>query len=202
MITCIFENSAKAIEAILSLHFPEGTILDVTAGQGTFWRLTSGRKITKGDLLNRDDRDYIGDARNLPFSDASFDLAVLDPPFKWVGRRYDRRYGQSHLKFNTETKVDRLYYSAIPELFRVARQGAIIKLVDGTDGHRHFPRLARIAEFIKALNGLEIHDSAIIVRKGIPNNLVPGKKQRFFRRPISHFLIYKFEGNPKRGIRF
>lgn len=41
----VFAESASAVAAILDLHFPEGSILDVNFGLGTFYQKTN-RKVT------------------------------------------------------------------------------------------------------------------------------------------------------------
>ena len=188
LINCTFNNSPLAVEAIVSLHFPQGTILDVTAGDGVFYKRTS-RRVVMGDIRKLKHLDYMGDCIYLPFADSTFDLVVFDPPFKVTHKNFGDRYGKT---FNTETKVNRIYRASIPELFRVARRGVIVKVSDGSDGHGTHMRHICVVNWIKALTGLELYDWAMVVRPNDNGMQRPGTQQHFFRRNVSMFLIWKF----------
>ena len=195
----IFTESATAIKAILDLHFPEGSIVDLNFGLGVFYKKTPDRKVTGIDL--KPTGSIIADNKNLPFEANSFDIAVIDPPYKrGDGQKYEARYGVAP---KTETKVTWSYYAGIEECFRVARSGLIIKVQDGTDGHIFHARHFQLMERIKRDTGLDPHDIAFVGRKSVPNTMVRGTPH-FFQQSISYFLIYKWQKtvNGFRRVRF
>lgn len=188
----IFKNSAPAMSQIIGRHFPTGSILDLTFGQGVFYKETT-RTVIGCDLLSKPRIKVQADCRRAPFADSSFDLVVLDPPFKTGHRFYDSRYGQKPLEFNTEQKVTRVYLEAIPEAIRIARQGMIVKLTDGSDGHRVYMRHIEIAQYVADLTGLPVFDYALLIRSERATIIPPqGTRSRFFPKPVSYFLIWKW----------
>ncbi len=143
----VFDRSQDAMEAILGLHFPEGSIVDVNFGLGVFYRNGLRKRVTGVDIIQTGDVDVIADNKALPFASDSFDLAVCDPPYKrGDGKKYQSRYGVAP---KTETQVTWSYHAAIEECLRVARSGLIIKVQDGTDGHKFHPRHVQIAEWMR-----------------------------------------------------
>lgn len=195
----VFSNSAENIAAILNLHFPRGTILDVNYGLGRFYRNVKHRKITGVDI--RPGATVKCDNRQLPFEDDSFDIDVCDPPYKrGDGVRYEKSYGKAP---KTETQVTWSYHETLTELLRVSRHGLIVKLQDGTDGHRFFDRRFHITTWLKDKIGLEPHDVSCNVRFSLASTLVPGRVPHFFQQGVSYFLIYRWsQKNPYKRARF
>ncbi len=194
----VFKCSADAMAAILTLHFPTGTILDVNFGLGVFYGKTK-REVTGVDL--RLPASVIADNKNLPFASDSFDIGVLDPPYKRGPRnqRYTARYGPAPV---TEQRVTRSYIVAIPELLRVCRQGVIFKCQDGPDGHTFYSRHFELIAHMKQSTGLPVHDIAVSVRHAVPSAMVQGKRH-FFQQTVSYFLIWKWRSKrPFRPVRF
>jgi DNA modification methylase len=196
----VFGNSADAMAAILPLHFPTGTILDVNWGHGVFYKNVTGRDITGVDI--RPPAKIIADNRNLPFENDSYDIGVLDPPYK-RGKgnvRYEGRYGVAPC---TEPRVTKSYYEALPELLRVCRAGIIVKCQDAGDGHAFYARHAQIMSWMKENTGLDVHDIAVVARSnGVPNANTQGKR-RYFQQALSYFLIWKWRSkNPFKPVRF
>ena len=193
----VCDQSADAIAKILYLHFPTGSILDVNYGLGAFYRRTD-REVTGVDI--RPPAAIQCDNRKLPFEADSFDVGVCDPPYKrGDGVKYEARYGKAP---KTETQVTWSYYETLTELLRVVRHGVIIKLQDGTDGHRFHARLLMVANWMKEKTGLEPHDIAHTSRKSLAPTMVQGTPH-FFQQGVSYFLIYRWKTkNPYRPIRF
>jgi hypothetical protein len=87
-----YDDSADAMEAILAVHFPEGSIIDVNFGLGVFYRNGGRDRVTGVDI--RPTGDVIANNKDLPFDADSFDVAVCDPPYKrGDGQKYEHRYG-------------------------------------------------------------------------------------------------------------
>ncbi len=184
----VFRRSADAMRAILELHFPSASIVDVTYGRGVFYQRAPGGHLLVG-LDVRPTAHVVGHCGHLPFGDDAFDVGVIDPPYKRGDDfRYLDRYG-AHL--STETQVLRLYQVALVELLRVARAGLVVKVQDGTDGHRFHPKHAEVIDEMRRRSGLWPHDIAYVVRSGAPDRVVQGSPH-FFRQGVSHFLIYKW----------
>lgn len=186
------------MKAILDLHFPSGSVLDVNYGLGVFYKLCPDREITGVDI--RPGATYQLDNRNLPFADDSFDVGVCDPPYKrGDGVKYEKRYGVAP---KTETQVTRSYHETLPELLRVSTKGVVIKLQDGTDGHRFYPRLFLICDWMCEQTGLVPHDICHIARFNLAGTMAQGTPH-FFKQAVSYFLIYKWESkNPCIPVRF
>ena len=192
-----FRNSSWAVKAILDLHFPEAAILDVNYGLGVFHRRTH-RKVVGLDI--EPVAHVQGDNNRLPFFDNSFDVGVVDPPYKrGDGLKYEQRYGKAP---KTETQVTWSYYGALEELIRVVRWGLIIKLQDGTDGHRFHARLFHVMKWMEEKTRLEPHDICHVVRRALSNTMVRGRPH-FFKQAVSYFLIYRWRQKcPFKPIRF
>jgi len=195
----VFPDSATAMASILAMQFPEGTILDVNYGLGVFYKHVPNRDITGVDV--RPPAKIICDNTSLPFAADSFDVGVIDPPYKRGNKngRYENRYGVAPC---TEQKATRLYFAALPELMRVCRNGIIIKCQDAADGHTFYARHAQIMEWMKEQTGLNVHDIAVCVRHGLPNSTTNGKRH-FLQQAMSYFLIYRWrQKEPFKPVRF
>jgi SAM-dependent methyltransferase len=73
-------------------------VIDVTYGRGNFWTKYRPPWLVKCDLRPLPKLDFAGvDFRNLPFSDDSADVVVMDPPYRLNGTPdqgdFDDRYG-------------------------------------------------------------------------------------------------------------
>ena len=193
-----FGNSADAMRAILELHFPTGRIVDVNWGLGVFYKHCRDRDITGVDLLTTGDVQC--DNRELPFCDGEFDIGVCDPPYKrGDGKKYEKRYGKAP---KTETQVTWSYYATLTELLRVSSSGIIVKLQDGTDGHRFHARLLHVAGWMKEQTGLEPHDICHVSRRSLAPTMVRGVPH-FFKQGVSYFVIYKWrQKDPYKPVRF
>jgi hypothetical protein len=194
----VFADSSTLMACLLDLHFPGATILDATYGHGVFYKKTK-RAVTGLDL--RPTGQVVADNARLPFADDSFDLGVLDPPYKRGNdnNRYTNRYGTAP---DTEQKVTRLYHRALPELLRVCRRGMVVKCQDATDGHRFYARHIQICDWVRSHTGLDVHDIAVVARHRVPNNNYRGRR-RYFQQSVSYFLVWSWRSkHPFRPVRF
>lgn len=193
-----FKNSASAMKAILDLHFPDGRIVDVNWGLGVFYRQCGHRDVTGVDI--RPTGHVQCDNRKLPFKDNEFDVGVCDPPYKrGDGKKYKAQYGKAP---KTETQVTWSYFETLTELLRVAGTGIVIKLQDGTDGHRFHARLLHVMAWMKDRTGLEPHDICHVVRDRLAGTMVQGRPH-YFKQGVSYFVVYKWRSKqPFRPVRF
>lgn len=73
-------NNADLIAEVARLYAAgDPKIADLTYGKGVFWRKCPELNVTGSDLITVPDRPY--DFTATPYDDASFDIAVLDPPY-------------------------------------------------------------------------------------------------------------------------
>jgi hypothetical protein len=186
------------MEKMLALHFPEGRIIDVNWGLGVFYKKIEGRDITGVDIRPTGDIQCCN--RNLPFPDDAFDVGVCDPPYKrGDGKKYEKQYGKAP---KTETQVTWSYYETIEELLRVSKGGIIIKLQDGTDGHRFHARCFHVMQWMKERTGLDPHDIAHVVRTKLAGTMAQGTPH-FLKQGVSYFLIYRWrQKEPWKPVRF
>lgn len=87
-----WKDNGAMIADVAQLGYISGTVLDVTYGQGTFWKYWTPPVLITHDLAI-DGVDF----RRLPEGDGSVDTVVLDPPYKLSGTpalgEFDERYG-------------------------------------------------------------------------------------------------------------
>jgi len=73
-------NNADLIAEVAKLYATgDPKIADLTYGKGVFWRKTPHLRVFGSDLITQPKRPH--DFTNLPYCDATFDIAVLDPPY-------------------------------------------------------------------------------------------------------------------------
>lgn len=76
----VYGNNADLIAEVAKLYATnDPNIADLTYGKGVFWRKTPDLRVLGSDMVTQPKRPY--DFRDLPYADAAFDIAVLDPPY-------------------------------------------------------------------------------------------------------------------------
>lgn len=97
-------------------------IADLTYGKGVFWRQCPQLDVTGSDIVTVPERQY--DFRCLPYEDASFDIAVLDPPYIHSPGQHqtDHRYQNAETtKGLDHDGIMRLYADGMAEAKRITR---------------------------------------------------------------------------------
>lgn len=73
-------NNADLIAEVARLYAKgDPKIADLTYGKGVFWRKTPHLRVFGSDMVTQPKRPH--DFRALPYRNATFDIAVLDPPY-------------------------------------------------------------------------------------------------------------------------
>lgn len=207
-------DNSEVFPKILSLHVPDGaTVADVTCGKLTFWNRVQpeqyNRVATDLDPDKSIDSDDGIDCRNLPYSDASVDCVVLDPPYAAGFFRSDagNRPGVgSHSSFrkayssgvahngsgNHHQAVLDLYRAAGSEASRVLREEGmfIVKVQDEVNANSQELTHLQITDSYENM-GFETVDLFVVVRSNRPS--VTGlNHQVHARKNHSYFMVYRW----------
>jgi DNA modification methylase len=198
-------GNADVFSQILALHVPEGArIADVTFGNGVFWKNVDGSKY---ELLQSDIANGV-DCRALPYSDASLDALVLDPPYMegLLRNNVEHKAGSSsYSAFRTyysngdegnedgpkwHGAVTDLYYKAGNEAFRVLKDAGvmIVKCQDEVSAGRQWLTHVEIINYYEQL-GFYTKDLFVIVRQN-KASIARLKKQIHARKNHSYFLVF------------
>ncbi len=196
--------NADVFPSILRLHVPEGaTIADVTYGKGVFWKHVPKHlyKILPSDIATGTD------CRRLPYSDASLDCIVLDPPYMegLFRKNSDHMAGSGtyaafrhHYSDGGETThgpkwhaaVLDLYFKAGREANRALKEGGVLiaKCQDEVSANRqNLTHVEIINEYEKI--GFYTKDLFVIIRPNRPA-VSRLKKQVHARKNHSYFLVF------------
>jgi hypothetical protein len=118
-------TNADLIAEVAKLYArPHHKIADLTYGKGVFWRQTPHLDVTGSDLVTVPERPY--DFRRLPYDTASFDIAVLDPPYIHSPGQHqtDSRYqNAATTKGLDHDGIMQLYRDGMVEAKRIVRLG-------------------------------------------------------------------------------
>jgi tRNA G10 N-methylase Trm11 len=185
---------------ILTLYVPPGsTVADVTYGKGVFWRRVSRERyhLLATDLATG------SDCRDLPYTDASLDAVVFDPPYMHTPggtahvqhQNYEGYYRNNGTGNGTQRKYHEavldLYYQTGREVSRVLRDEGvfIVKCQDEVCANRQ--RLTHV-EIINeyAAQGFLCEDLFVVMRTGRPG-MSRVVRQVHARKNHSYFLVFR-----------
>lgn len=126
VVSAIVGTNSELLEAVCSLWVVESdVVVDVTYGEGAFWRWSSTLPHLRFDARTGHD------ARRLPLESSSVDVVVIDPPYRpthgssgvvGLGGGFER-YALGSQSLDTINDVLDLYRDALVEAFRVLRSG-------------------------------------------------------------------------------
>jgi hypothetical protein len=193
-------TNADLFPDILRLYVEGGAeILDMTYGNGVFWRHIPDDQytVTKNDRdPGRGDTHH--DFRALPAAwDESYDAVIFDPPYLYTGGfrtlrdSIDRGYRNRERARSGITgvaAVHQMYAQGFIEAYRVLRQGGvfIVKCMDqvmsGKQTWMH-TEMFRLAEIL----GFKTRDLFVMVANSTPT--MRHRIQRHARRNHSYFLV-------------
>jgi hypothetical protein len=130
-------DNADLIAAVAPFYLT-GSVLDVTYGEGSWWKRFRPDPFTAHDLYKRDGVDF----RSLPEADASIDTVCFDPPYvpqggtgSDAGAVFRDRFGL--LEESTPwTSTRDLMVDGLVEACRVARVYVLVKCADFVSGGR------------------------------------------------------------------
>jgi DNA modification methylase len=189
---------------ILDLYVTPGSrVADVTFGKGVFWRNVPEERY---ELLATDIQDEV-DCRALPYTDATIDCVVLDPPYMHspggtahtVHGAFERHYRNNGTGNRTTKKyheaVLELYEDAGKEAYRVLRERGvlIVKCQDEVCANRQRFTHVEIMQSYERL-GFITEDLFVVVRQNRPG-VSRTVRQVHARKNHSYFLVFWKSGS-------
>ena len=174
----ILGRDQDVISIILSTHCKIATprILDCTYNRGVMWKGLPYHPTTM-DIDPAMGTDVVGDCRDMPFPDDSFDVIAFDPPHLPVGGHSDcssqqlwnQRYGITKDKGmgRDGDNVSDLFLPFLAEAKRVLRDDGIVmaKIADLVHNHRQQWQHIDFINVARSLYGLTACD---LIVKGDP----------------------------------
>lgn len=155
----VFGDNAALIAGVAPLYL-SGSVLDVTYGQGMWWR-----RFQPDDFQSHDLAIDGVDFRDLPYADDSWDAVCFDPPYvprqgpKPAARERERLY---RARYGLDTprgprELEQLIFDGLAECARVSRRWVVVKCCDYVKARRlDLAHIAVIAEAERL--GLRVHD--------------------------------------------
>lgn len=195
----VCRSNAEQFPDILRLYVLEsGKVLDMTYGNGTFWRDVNGKyKVTKNDIdPNRGTTHH--DFTRLPDSwSERYDCVILDPPYLGVGGiktlkiSLDKLYKNRARAESSQAglgAVRRLYAGGISEAWRVLKKSGvlIIKTMDQIESGQQNWLHVDVMELCRIL-GFKSEDLFVYVNANRPT--MRHDKQVHARRNHSYWIV-------------
>lgn len=124
-------SNAEMIEDVAVFGYLDGRVLDVTYGEGVFWKRWRPKKLVACDVASAlSPYGSSVDFRDLPWRARSFDSVVIDGPYKLNGTpsESDIRYGV-HIPSRWQDRIQ-LIKDGMNECARVTRKYMLVKCMD------------------------------------------------------------------------
>lgn len=134
-------TNADLIAAIAPLYLDGNSVLDVTYGEGAWWRRYRPEQFSAHDLHKLDGVDF----RALPEADRSVDVVCFDPPYVTSGgvatndsaADFRDRFGIDRTTdYGAEEELTALILAGLREAARVARVWVLVKCMEFTSSRR------------------------------------------------------------------
>ncbi len=184
-------TNADLIDKIRHLGYLDGSVIDLTYGRGSWWRLWRPETLIGHDL----ETDGV-DFTDLPYPDKSWDAVCYDPPYIIVGGRDSstRKDFQQSFGINVHRKqsdLDDLVLAGLKEAARICRGFLLVKCMDYVASAHFTPMTYRVAGWASEI-GLSMHDEIIHHAGSGPggHNIVTQKRAR---RAHSKLLVFTWK---------
>lgn len=181
-------QSWEAVDGLLQLVAAGEPIVDVTFGNGTFWR-NSSRQVVGLDCLRGRAKHVVADFQALPLRNASVPTVVYDPPFHpSVGSAEEERF-RSMGRNEKELRV--AFETGLRECWRVTARHLLVKCQGFV--HNHAPQWMPL--WAIAICG-EPFEWLIVARQ---QKRISGRwvTVRSLRRNHADWLLFDKEGNKR-----
>lgn len=164
-------------------------VVDVTYGQGAFWREWRPRNLFAHDLDPRLAPDGPQDFTALRYSDAAVDVVVFDPPYKLngtPGHASDERYGVGGDEYVPVADRITLILDGCTEAARVAKRIVIVKCMDQVVSGRVRWLCDEVTEHMADHGWVKVDRLEVIGHREQPE----GRRQLHARRNSSSCLVF------------
>jgi len=175
--------------AVLAELYLDGcSVLDVTYGQGSWWKRYLPDRFTYHDL-QLDGIDF----RALPYPAASFDVVTYDPPYVATGPAtdnadaHDTRAAYGIEQGRSIRQLDELMHAGLLEAMRVARLRVLVKCMDYTAGGGLVLGHCKVIAWAQEA-GWQVHD-LLVHHTQVGQGGWNIKVQRRARRAHSYLLV-------------
>jgi len=126
-------TSWDAVGGLLDLVGAPSPVVDVTYGNGTFWK-GSSRRVLGGDINPLRAKDFVADFLRLPFADGSIPTVVFDPPFHPdVGTAEDARFSTMG---RNDAEMKERFIAGTKECWRVTKAFLLVKCQGFVHNHK------------------------------------------------------------------
>lgn len=202
-------DSKAVIASILAVAFPDiKSVADLTYGKGAFWYgppdstdsplYHAGVRLVGFDKRPRYGCQIAADARYVPLADEAVDVVIFDPPHQHaISKTTTLRHQADFDRMPNQKDIHQLLREAAPELRRVARIGAIVKLTDMVEAGRFMPTHAMFSAAAAPLLGWPC-DLAIL-DSGVVRPMKPNQRVLHLRHAHSYFLCYRWSEREPRS---
>ena len=191
-LSSVFYSEQELLNAIITIHCPNGIELDPMYNKGMFYKkgIVDKPKI-RFDISPQVDGIKKGDATNLPLESKSVNCMILDPPFLFGihGKTENNVCSKRYTIIKDFATLRRLYMNIIKESSRVLKRKGILifKCQDYTDSKT---TMTHCYVYCFALaNGFYAKDLCLLVKENKIFN--PNTRQRHFRKVHSYFWIFQ-----------
>ncbi len=184
-----WRTNGALIADVSRLGYLDGHVLDVTYGLGRFWTDWAPERLTAVDLdpAKSPSMPPGVDFTNLPFADASFDAAVIDPPYRFTGtadQPFDGAYGlKPSVRWQDRMQ---LILDGVTECCRVSRGFVLAKVQAQVVSGKVRWQDVEVVRTAEAL-GWRLVDRFDLVTPQRPQP--PGRAQKHARRNHSTLLV-------------
>ena len=192
-------NSSDVVKSVFEVHFSEASsVADLTYGKGAFWKnVPENLTVVSLDQNPRYGCLVKSDCRSVPLGDQSVDVVVFDPPHQHgVSLSTTLRQQEDFGRLSSQTEIHALVRDTAPEIRRISRVGAIIKITDMVEGGRFMPSHILIASSLSPVLGwpadMAILDSGVVR----PTN---HERVLHLRHAHSYFMVYKWNEKTPRS---
>lgn len=186
----MFGDNATLIAAVAPIYLT-GSVLDVTYGQGNWWRKFTPAPFASHDLAI-DGVDFCA----LPEESRSWDTVCFDPPYvprlgtkpavRLDDLRFRERYGLDTSRGHRAT-VD-LIFAGLAECARVSRRWVLVKCCDYVTSRRLYVGHIHVVAEAERL-GLRVHDLIVHAAGAGPGDRHIREVRRS-RRAHSYLLVF------------
>ena len=191
-----WRDNGELIRDVARLGHLDGHVVDLSFGQGVFWKTFKPESLTTNDIDPQCGADHHMNARSTQWDDGWFHAAVWDPPYRLRGTptlgEMDKRYGTAQPA--TEWEILTLLCDGTREACRIASRRALVKCQDQVVSGRVVWQTRLVVDAAESV-GWKLIDWFLPMLGGRPQP--SGRSQVHARRNYSSLLVFAPKGRSK-----